>query len=71
MQFPPNGINRGDLDRVFTKLGGQVTFRRRTGEIVYFHPVVGRPAVANARRKGASRHLVLYVRLVMRAKIKM
>ncbi len=72
MQFPPNGIDRGSLDQVFTKLGGHIEFPRRTGEIVYFHAIVGWPARANARRKDASRHLVRYVRIVMRAlKIKM
>lgn len=55
------GINRRDLDRILLRLGGTIEFPRRTGDVLYRHPLLPHPARANARRKDASRHLVLFV----------
>lgn len=64
--LPCYGMNRRELDRLFVRLGGQIDKPNRTGEIRYWHPVIRRYATANARRKDAPRHLVAYVRDVIR-----
>ncbi len=60
------GINRRELDRILIDLGGAVGFPRRTGDVLYRHPLLAQPARANARRKDASRHLVQFIKEVQR-----
>jgi hypothetical protein len=60
-----DGMNRRDLDRILLRLGGSIEFPRRTGEVLYRHPLMAKRARANARRKDASRHLVHFVREVL------
>lgn len=61
-----DGMNRRDLDRILMQLGGGIEYPRRTGDVLYRHPLVAQPARANARRKDASRHLVRFVKEVLR-----
>ena len=60
------GINRRELDQILVDLGGAVEFPRRTGDVLYRHPLLAQPARANARRKDASRHLVQFIKEVQR-----
>jgi hypothetical protein len=60
-------MNRLNLDRVLVALGGEVFFARGTGDVIYFHPMLGRPVKANSRRKDATRALTSYVLRLIRA----
>ena len=64
--LPCYGLNRQRLDRIFRDVGGRITIPSGTGEIRYWHPLIGRYATANMRRKDAPRALVAYVREVIR-----
>ena len=62
-----HGMNRADLDRFFDSIGGQISFPRRTGDVVYSHPALREKARANSRRKDATRELTSFVMKVVRA----
>lgn len=65
MTAPHGGMNRRELDKMFRAMGGTITPVHRTGELIYTHPLfpTERPR-ANARRKDAPRHLVVFARKV-------
>ena len=66
MNYPHDGMNRRDLDRVLRDLGGSVVPIKRTGEIQYRHPLMQNRPRANGRRKDAPRHLVAFVLEIIR-----
>lgn len=61
-QYPHNGMNRRELDRIFSELGGTIEYPRRTGDALYRHRSVPQPVRVNNRRKDATRELVALVR---------
>ena len=64
---PTQAMDRSELDVIFLGIGGHIEFPRRTGEVIYRHPKLRHVARANGRRKDSTRHLVNYVRAVIRA----
>lgn len=63
--LPHYGINRRELDRLLSELGGSAVFLRRTGEIAYSHPALPERPRADGRRKDAPFHLVRFVRRLL------
>ena len=69
MQFNGDSLRGANLKKVraiWTKLGGTVANKPRTGEDVYRHPKWPKPIVMNKRRKDASRELTKVVGQLLR-----
>lgn len=66
MDIPHYGMNRSDLDRILTRLGGAVSDVRGTGEVRYSHPLVEQRPRGDKRRKDAPNQLVAFVLKVFR-----
>lgn len=65
-KYPNQGINRSELDEILIGVGGQVERPKRTGEVIYRHPLMKKTVRGNARRKDAGRALVIFVRDVIK-----
>ena len=57
-----HGMALLDVEREWRHLGGAVSNRRGTGELVFTHPAVDEQIVVNGRRKDAPRELVTRMR---------
>ena len=58
MPSRPSYNDRRRFDREFLALGGQIRYKRGTGEEVYWHPRVGRFITVNARRRDVTREMM-------------
>lgn len=66
-KWPHPGINQRALEDILLELGGTITSRRRTGEVVYRHRLVAGCACGNGRRKDATREQIAFVQKAYRA----
>jgi len=62
-----SGMNLSMAWEVARALGCLVRGKRRTGELVFSHPLVPRRVVINGRRKDSPRALTVFLRVVVRA----
>lgn len=65
-KWPHPGINQRDLESILLELGGSISPRRRTGEVLYRHPLVPGSVRGNGRRKDSTREQVAFVQRAYR-----
>lgn len=64
--FARRGMNLLACKQSVWRLGGSVERIRRTGEIRFFHPILGSSGLINSRRKDAPRHATSWLRRLER-----
>ncbi len=60
------GMARREFERFVAAVGGTVERVRRTGEVIYRHPLMEKPARANCRKKDTTRHDITWGRELQR-----